>query len=70
MKQKDKIKATKTYNITLNITEDGKSELIRRCDGFGAYELLGLLDLTRTEIIEQIRGKIQPDIIKREFIED
>jgi len=39
-------------------------------DGFTAYEVLGLLDMKREDVIDQIKGNIKPDIIKREFVKD
>ena len=57
-----------TYSIEYTVKADGTSALHRKADGFNPFELLGLLDLTRGEIIEQIYGKIKPDVIKREVV--
>lgn len=44
--------------------------LSRRNEGFSAIELLGLCNLISLEIIQQLKGDIKPDIIKREVIVD
>jgi hypothetical protein len=59
---------TKTYTITLNEYNDDKTELIRRNDGFNPLELLGLCSLSTQEIIEQLKGDIKPDVIRREVV--
>lgn len=56
-----------TYTIEYIVREKGTT-LNRKADGFNPFELLGLLDLTRGEIIAQMQGKIKPDIIKREVV--
>lgn len=43
----------------------GKMKLKRVCDGFNAFELLGVLEFIQMEILDQISGKIKPDIIER-----
>jgi hypothetical protein len=43
-------------------------ELKRTNRGFTPLELLGALDFIRNEIIQQIEGKIKPDIIQRNVI--
>jgi len=60
----------KTYTLELIEHEDGGTQLIRTNDGFDAFELLGLLELAQLEIIEQIKGNIKPDIIKRNIVKD
>lgn len=57
-----------TYTIEWQIKADGSTALKRNCDGFNAFELLGLLDLISREIREQIQGKIKPDIIERNVV--
>ena len=59
----------KTYIITFEEI-NGESVMNRTNDGFTAVELLGVIELTRVEIIDQMRGVIQPDIIKRTVIKD
>ena len=60
----------KTYTFELIEHEDGGTQLIRTNDGFDAIELLGLLELSQLEIVDQIKGKIQPDVIKRNIVKD
>ena len=59
-----------TYFVRLTTLEDGSTELFRECDGFNAYELLGVLDLTAKDIVQQIKGVIKPDVVKRNVITD
>ena len=49
---------------------DGTTELTRTNDGFGALELLGLIEISKDDVIDQIRGKVTPDIINRKFVEN
>jgi hypothetical protein len=48
---------------------DGTTELTRTNDGFGALELIGLIEISKDDIINQIRGKVKPDIVNRKFVE-
>lgn len=59
----------KTYLITTYI-EDGKLKMKRVNDGFNSIELLGILQMATIEILNQIQGKIKPDIIERRVIVD
>jgi hypothetical protein len=47
------------------IYNDGTTELKRTNDGFNSFELMGLLELSKDDIINQIKGNVKPDIIKR-----
>lgn len=59
-----KIKSKSTYTISLVQYEDGFSSLDRTNDGFDALQLLGLIHLAQSEIINQITGKMpQPDVV-------
>lgn len=68
MKEK-KIIQTKTYTVTVHVYEDLTERMVRTNDGFGALELLGISGFIGVEIKDQIQGKIQPDVIKREVVE-
>lgn len=59
----------KTYIIECFTSKDGVTTMSRKIDGFTPLELLGVLELTRSEILAQMRGEIKPDIIKRQVIE-
>ena len=48
--------------------DDQSTELKRTCEGFNAFELMGVLELSKDDIINQIKGNIKPDIIKRKVI--
>ena len=58
----------KTYTITLDEDEKGKWHMKRTCDGFSPVELLGILEMSQLEILQQRRGEFKPDIIKREVV--
>ena len=45
--------------------DDGKCELKRTNDGFNSFELMGILELSKDDIINQIKGNVKPDIVKR-----
>ena len=64
------IKSSQTYTFTIEKYEDGCRAMIRHNDGFTALELLGICSMISREIIDQQEGRIKPDIIKRNFIED
>jgi hypothetical protein len=59
----------KTYTIVIEDTDKG-TQMTRTNDGFSPVELLGILEMVKDEVLDQIRGQIKPDIIKREVIED
>ena len=65
--KESKEKVLKKYTIEL-ISKDDKTIIRRTCDGFNAYELLGLVTLAQQEIINQIKGSIRPDIIERRVV--
>ena len=60
----------KTYTVKEFIDEVGTKHLERTCDGFNPLELMGILELTQLDILQQMSGKIKPDIVKRTVIED
>lgn len=63
----DKIKK---YELIVTIKQDGSRHIKRTCDGFNAWELLGLLQETSYDIYEQIKGLHKPDKIERTVIKD
>lgn len=67
----NKVVKTNTYTITQELLEDGRARMIRTNDGFNAYELVGMLQLTINDIQKQVLGEIKsPDIIERRLIQD
>jgi hypothetical protein len=59
------MKMDKKYTISMVYDEEKKGyKMERKCEGFNPFELLGILDMARSEIIQQIKGIIVPDIIK------
>jgi len=63
--------AKQVYTITIE-DKDGVKKMTRRNDGFNALELLGILELTQQDIVNQIRDSEESDIdvVKREIVED
>jgi len=59
----------KTYTIEEIQYSDDTFTLDRTNDGFTAIELLGLCEMAQLEILDQIRGGIKPDTIKRSIVE-
>ena len=60
----------KTYTITLEKDKNGKSRMHRTNDGFSPIELLGICELIQLEILQQMNKAIEPDIIKREVVDE
>lgn len=45
--------------------EDGKIKVERTNDGFTAFELLGIIESFRHDILMQIHGEIKPEIVRK-----
>ena len=67
-KEVKKIKSVQTYKITWTEFEDGNCSFNRVNDGFHALELLGLLEMMQTEILEQMRGNVKPHTTVKKLI--
>jgi len=65
-----KILKESTYTFKVTHYEDGKIGIRRINDGFDPFALLGILDFTRGEIVQQIKGEFKPDVVKREVVVD
>lgn len=63
-----KVISKKEWKFTFTIYEDGSSRLNRVNDGFLIHELMGLLEFTKAELLQQMNGTIIPDIITRTVI--
>jgi hypothetical protein len=59
----------KTYTIKIIETEKAFA-LDRTNDGFGAIELLGVLQMTTLDIMAQLAGTVKPDYVKRNIVTD
>jgi hypothetical protein len=70
MKEEKAIIRKATYLIEHIEYEDGSVKLRRTCDGFDAYQLMGLLELAQIEIKDQLKGMIKADVIERIVIND
>jgi len=60
-------KVVASYTIQRIIDKDGNSGLMRLCDGFQGYEVLGLLEQAAFDVKLQLTGA---DAIKRIVIRD
>lgn len=60
----------KKWHIEITTFDDGSTEMMRTNDGFNPIELLGLLSFAHQDIVNQIKGEIKPDVIKRNVIKD
>lgn len=59
----------RTYTITMREKSNGSYTLHRECNGFTALELLGLLERSKQDILDQITGKMpKPDFVQRTVI--
>ena len=59
----------KKYVLEVNI-KGGILEIATDCEGFAPLELLGLLAWKQQDIIDQMKGNVKPDIVKRGFVEE
>ncbi len=59
----------KKYTLEM-LNVEGRFAFHSTNDGFNALELLGLLTWKQQDIISQINGDIEPDIVQRNVIED
>lgn len=63
--------ATKKYTIEITETKEG-TELSRVNDGFNIYELLGLLEIIRGDLLDQFKNGAEDkiDVVKRQVVEE
>lgn len=60
---------TKEFTLTFRV-EDNKMAIEGSNVGFAATELIGLLEWKKQDILNQIAGKIKPDVVKRTVIQE
>ncbi len=53
-----------TYEFTIEHLSNGKRKMIRKNNGFNAFELLGITSLIQLEVKEMMAGGIKPDFIE------
>ena len=70
MSEDKKIIKESTWVVNYITYDDGTTTLNRVNVGFNPFELLGMLEISKDDIIQQIKGQIKPDIIKRKVIDD
>jgi len=69
MMREDGTYRTKRYVVETITDEKGCARFCRRNIGYNAFELVGILDHAKYEVLSQINGKFAPDTIKREVME-
>ena len=67
---KKSIIKVRKYSIIITHYSDGTCNMNREVENFSALELLGVLEKTQLDIMEQIGVKIKPDITTRKAIID
>ena len=70
MEAEKEIKKIRQYIVTEIEYVDDTVKLSRENDGFTSIELLGLFSYIKSDILEQMAGKIHPDIVERQVIVD
>lgn len=66
--QEKEIKKKRTWTVEFTEYSDGTSSMKRTVNGFFGFEILGLIEDIKSDIIEQLRGRINPTIIERNVI--
>ena len=63
--------ATKKYIIEITKTKEG-TQLNRTNDGFNIFELLGLLEIAKGDLLEQFKKDAEDaiDVVKRQVVEE
>lgn len=59
----------KTFTVTVEERKNTHG-MIRTNDGFHILELMGILQFAQLELLEQFKGKIKPDFVKRTVLTD
>jgi hypothetical protein len=68
MKNEKQIIKTSKWVVEHITYADGTTKLSRTNDGFNPFELIGLLEISKDDIISQIKGVVKPNIVKRKVI--
>lgn len=58
------------YQVTIRTNENGSIAVARVNQGINPYELLGLLEHAKQEVLMTLAGKIKPDLITRTYVKD
>lgn len=69
-KEEKVVTRRQTYTIHMEHYDDGTTQMFRSNDGFNAIELLGICELTQSDIVDQLRGKVQVDKVVRTVVEN
>jgi hypothetical protein len=67
-KKKVKVVRKAVYTIEFLVYSDDTTTINRTAENFSAFELIGILELSKEDIVKQIKGEIKPDIVTRKVI--
>ena len=65
-----KITKVKKYTIEITFFDNDTCRISRTCDGFNAFELLGICAHASYDIMDQVGGRVRPTEVKRNLIVD
>jgi hypothetical protein len=69
MDKENKDSKKRVYTMSVEDGE-GAMSIKRRNDGFTPYEILGIMEHSKQDILNQIAGSIQPDVVERQVVLD
>ncbi|MGF7230354.1 hypothetical protein [Arachidicoccus sp.] len=64
----NKIISKKTWLVEVSFFDDGSNGLKRTNDGFTSWELMGLLEITKKDLFDQLEKRVTPDYIERKVV--
>jgi hypothetical protein len=67
IKQLDIEDDDKCYFMRVRKNKDGKLNLHRLNDGFHIFELIGIMEMAQQEILQQMNGELEPEIIEKKL---
>lgn len=60
----------KKYVFNVEEQENGKLRFSSTNNGFSGFEVLGILERKKQDILDQLSGKIKPETIERKIIKE
>lgn len=63
------IKKAKIWTVVFKEYKDGTTTLERTNQGFYSFELLGIVEQTKQDLLKQMAGSVKPNKVKRKVIE-
>lgn len=62
-------KIIKRYSLEVILDEAGDVQMNSENEGFSAFDIIGILEHKKQDILNQLSGRIKPDIVSRKVIE-